>query len=114
MQGLYITDKAKVAAAVVREKNIKKSAALLLLVSQKKTTFPLLILRESIEGPFPMTRKKNFNSLEGCIEDISCHGGDCDSPYESEWAHSSHSSTQATPVFQFWGLNFNLLKILFS
>ena len=31
------------------------------------------------------------------IEDVSCHGGDGDSPYPSEWEHNSQHSAPATP-----------------
>jgi len=98
-RGLYLSDKAKVAAAIAREKKAKKPSGKAPASKKAKknsatTINPQGKPRRTISDD---EDEKNQQS-EGSIDDVSCHGGDGDSPYDSEWAHSSGSSAPATPV----------------
>jgi hypothetical protein len=91
-RGLYISDKAKVAAAV---KKMKKSAAKAASSGKpKKVNAPSV--NPQGKPRRTLSDEEEDNQSEETIEDASSHGGN--SPYNSDWAHSSHSSRQATPV----------------
>ena len=93
-RGLYISDKAKVAAAV---KKIKKSAAKAASSGKpKKANAPAI--NPQGKPRRTISDEEEDNQSEATIEDASSHGDN--SPYNSDWAHSSHSSRQATPVLE--------------
>ena len=93
-RGLYISDKAKVAAAV---KKIKKSAAKAASSGKpKKANAPAI--NPQGKPRRTISDEEEDNQSEATIEDASSHGDN--SPYNSDWAHSSNSSRQATPVLE--------------
>ena len=92
-RGLYISDKAKVAAAV---KKMKKAAAKKASPGKpKRDNAP--ILNPQGKPRRTISDEEEDNQSERSIDDASSQDGG-KSPYESDWAHSSQSSAQATPV----------------
>ena len=89
-----MSDKAIVAAAIVREKKSKKSSAKAASAKKAKKINPQGKPKRTISDDEGETDQFS----EASIDDVSCHSGDGDSPYESEWAHSSSTSAPATPV----------------
>ena len=98
-RGLYITDKARVAAALAKNKKAQKPSG---KGASKKgnrkdgstTVNPQGKPRRIISDNEEEEETKSNASLE----DVSCHGGDGDSPYDSEWVHSPRSSNHPTPI----------------
>ena len=94
-RGLFITDKARVAAALQRQRKAEnsKSKPVSRIEAKKDATFSV-----NPQGKPRRTISDEGEESNASIEDVSCHEGDGESPYDSEWAFSQHSSTQGTPV----------------
>ena len=93
-RGLYVSDKAKGAAAV---KKMKKAAAKKASPGKpKRDNAP--ILNPQGKPRRTISDGEEDNQSERSIDDASSQGRK--SPYESDWAHSSQSSAQATPVLE--------------
>jgi len=91
-RGLYISDKAKVAAAVKKmNKSVAKAAS---SGKPKKANAPTINPQGKLRRT--ISDEEEDNQSEATIEDASSHDGN--SPYNSDWAHSSQSSRQTTPV----------------
>ena len=98
-RGLYLSDKAKVAAAIAREKKAKKSSEKAPASKKaKKNSATTINPQGKPRRTISDDEDERNQQSEGSIDDVSCHGGDGDSPYDSEWAHSSDASAPATPV----------------
>ena len=98
-RGLFVTDKSRIAAANAKANKAKKASgkAAKKKSSKKsgsKTVNPQGKPRRTISD----AEEEDGNLSNTTVDDVSCHGGDGDSPYDSEWAHSQHSSTHATPI----------------
>ena len=97
-RGLFVTDKARVAAAMSKQNKTQKlsgkSAAKRSNKKDGKATInPQGKPRRTISDDDEEETKSNVS-----LEDVSCHGGDGESPYDSEWAHSPRSSNNPTPI----------------
>ena len=101
-RGLFITDKARVNAALGREKKAKKAAAKAAKAATsgkpKKDTAPVLNPQGKPRRTISDDEEEEAQLSEATVDDVSCHGGDGDSPYDSEWERSPRSSARATPV----------------
>ena len=101
-RSLFITDKARVNSAVAKEKKAKKSAAKAAKAATsgrpKKDNAPPLNPQGKPRRTISDDEEEEALLSEATVDDVSCHGGDGDSPYDSEWERSPRSSAHATPV----------------
>ena len=103
-RSLFITDKTRVNAALSREKKAKKAAAMATKATasgkSKRNTAPPLNPQGKPRRTISDDEEEEAQLSEATVDDVSCHGGDGDSPYDSEWERSPRSSARATPVLQ--------------
>ena len=97
-RGLFITDKNKVAAAVAKLNKSKKSSGKATAKKSNKKDGKATVNPQGKPRRTISDEEEEELLSNASIPDVSCHGGDGDSPYDSEWAHSPRSSAQATPV----------------
>ena len=95
-RSLFFTDKGRIKAAEMRMKKAAKKAAAgeKLGLPKDDSAFQSESRRKKQQST--TAREEGFVSNQS-IEDVSCHGGDGDSPYPSEWEHNSQHSAPATP-----------------
>ena len=91
----FITDKARVAAALQRQRKAENSKS---KAMSKKDAKKAATSSVNPQGKPRRTISDEGEESNASIEDVLCHEGDGESPYDSEWAYSQHSSTQGTPV----------------
>jgi len=95
-RSLFFTDKGRIKAAEMRMKKAAKKAAAgeKLGLPKDDSAFQSESRRKKQQST--TVREEGYVSNQ-FIEDVSCHGGDGDSPYPSEWEHNSQHSAPATP-----------------
>ena len=100
-RSLYFSDKGRIKAAEQRAKKAANRAS-----SGERTGLPkddtaylANSRRTRKQGQTEADVNEGYISNQS-IEDVSCHGGDGDSPYPSEWEHQSQHSAPATPTLQ--------------
>ena len=100
-RGLYVTDKARVGAALAREKKAVKFVGKASTAGKpNKDNAPVINPQGKPRRTISDNEEEADQLSEATIDDVSCHEGDGDSPYDSEGMRSPGSSTQATPVMQ--------------
>ena len=99
-RSLYFTDKGRVRAAEARAKKAARKCAAEKRSGQPKDDSAFQPgTKASNQKQSAPTDNEGYASNQS-IEDVSCHGGDGDSPYPSEWEGNSQHSAPATPEFR--------------
>ena len=98
-RGLFVTDKTRIAAAIAKENKAKKGSGKPAAGKKSKkggtrTVNPHGKPRRTISDE----EGDEDNLSNATVDDVSCHEGDGDSPYDSEFLHSPGSSARVTPV----------------
>ena len=99
-RSLFFTDKGRIRAAEARIKKAAKKAAATgerLGLPKDDSAFQLEARNKKQQQP-TTTRDEGYTSNQS-IKDVSCHGGNGESPYPSEWEGNSQHSAPATPEF---------------
>ena len=99
-RSLFFTDKGRIRAAEARIKKAAKKVAASgerLGLPKDDSAFQLETRNKKQQQP-TTTRDEGYCSNQS-IEDVSCHGGNGESPYPSEWEGNSQHSAPATPEF---------------
>ena len=98
-RGLYLSDKARVSAALARQRKAQKPGGKVAAKkSNERDSAPTINPQGKPRRTISDGEEEDQTKSNASLEDVSCHEGDGDSPYDSEWAHSPRSSNHPTPI----------------
>ena len=97
-RGLFNTDKARVSAALAKQKKAQKPSGKGLAKRSNRKEGAISLNPQGKPRRTISDGEEEDAKSNASLEDASCHGGEGDSPYDSAWAYSPRSSNHPTPV----------------